>query len=74
MGRPKKILVDKEEPKWTCYPCGLKYGSFKAGQARWHQDTCGACGKKDVAVTEPLNFGYFLEGWKEKRDNPEEDV
>lgn len=71
MGRPPKIRVDKEEPKLTCYTCGIKYGSFKCGQVLWQKGTCGACGKKNVSVVEPVHFGYFLEGWKEKRDDEE---
>ena len=67
LGRPKKIHVDPDQPKWVCYKCGRKYGSFKCGQATWHSDTCGCCG--DVAsCTEPRDFGYLLLGWKDKRD------
>jgi hypothetical protein len=70
-GRPPKIKVDREEPKLTCYDCGMKYGSFKCGQLLWDRGTCGACGKKDVKVCSPMHFGYFLAEWKEMRDNPQ---
>ena len=71
MGRPKKIHVDLEEPAWTCYECGRLYGSFKCGTATWHHGECGACGKFK-AVTEPRDFGYFLLGWKDKRETLKE--
>jgi rRNA maturation protein Nop10 len=72
MGRPPKIKIDTDQPQWTCYECGRKYGSFKCGIATWHQDDCGACGKH-TSVTEPRDFGYFLEGWKDKRDGKEQE-
>jgi len=68
MARPKKIHVDPDQPQWICYKCGIKYGSFKAGQARWHTDVCGCCGETQ-ACTEPINFGYLLLGWKSQRDD-----
>ena len=64
-GRPKKIYVSVDQPTWTCYDCGIKYGSFKCGTATWHHDTCGVCGRYK-ACTEPRDFGYFLSGWKDK--------
>lgn len=72
MARPKKIHVDNDQPQWICYKCGIKYGSFKAGQARWHTDVCGCCGETQ-ACAEPRDFGYLLLGWKEKRDAGHDD-
>jgi hypothetical protein len=70
LGRPPKIYIDKDQPQWICYACGRKYGSFKAGLASYHQATCECCGKY-TSVTEPRDFGYLLDGWKQKRDEPE---
>lgn len=67
MARPKKVHIDPDQPPWTCYDCGMKYGSFKAGQCTWHAGVCPVCGEKH-SLTEPRDFGYFLLGWKEKRD------
>lgn len=67
MTRPKKIHIDPDQPTCICYKCGIKYGSFKCGQATWHQDHCGCCGEWQ-ACTEPINFGYLLLGWKSHRD------
>lgn len=72
MARPKKIHVDPEQPTWICYKCGIKYGSFKCGQATWHHDHCGCCGNWQ-ACTEPRDFGYLLLGWKDKRDAGHDD-
>ena len=66
MARPKKIHLSNDQPAWTCHACGMKYGSFRAGIATWHQDTCGACGKK-TSCTEPRDYGYYLAGWKDKK-------
>jgi hypothetical protein len=70
MGRPKKIHVDPDQPAWVCHTCGVKYGSFRAGQCTWHSAVCDVCGGVH-AVTEPRDFGYLLLGWKEKRDRGE---
>lgn len=66
LGRPKKIYVDPDQPQWICNACGVKYGSFRAGIASWHQDTCGCCGRY-TSCTEPRDYGYLLLGWKDKR-------
>lgn len=72
IGRPKKIYIDNDQPQWVCYKCGVKYGSFRAGQATWHSDTCGVCGAT-ASCTEPRDWGYLLSGWKNKRDIDEEE-
>jgi hypothetical protein len=67
LGRPRKIHIDPDQPKWICYKCGVKHGSFKCGIATWHTDICGCCGKMQ-ACTEPRDFGYLLLGWKQRED------
>jgi len=67
MARPKKIHVDNNQPTWVCHKCGVKYGSFRAGIASWHQDTCGCCGR-NTSVTEPRDYGYLLSGWQARRE------
>jgi hypothetical protein len=68
LGRPKKIQIDADQPAWVCHKCGVKYGSFRAGLATWHQDTCGCCGTV-TSCTEPRDYGYLLLGWKSRRDD-----
>lgn len=67
LGRPKKIHFDPDQPQWVCYKCGIKYGSFRCGQATWNTEICGCCGEKK-ACAEPRDFGNLLLGWKERRD------
>lgn len=68
LGRPKKIQIDADQPAWVCHACGVKYGSFRAGLATWHQDTCGCC-SRETSVTEPRDYGYLLHGWKDRREH-----
>ena len=55
------------QPDWVCSECGLKYGARRPGLATWHLDECGVCGRKDIAVTEPRDFGYLNPEWRSKR-------
>ena len=71
MVKPRKIQVDPNQPTWVCYDCGKNYGSFKAGTATWHSDTCGVCGRYR-ACTEPRDFGYLLLGWKNKKEREDD--
>lgn len=73
LGRPKKIHIDPDQPTWICHKCGVKYGSFKAGLATWHTDTCDVCGTK-TSCTEPRDYGYLLLGWKSRRDEASQDA
>lgn len=47
-------------PKWICIDCGHKHGHFPEGHiATFHAgDKCGWCGRDDVSVTQPRDFGY----------------
>jgi hypothetical protein len=70
LGRPKKIHIDADQPAYVCHKCGVLYGSFRAGLATWHQDTCGCCGTM-TSCTEPRDYGYLLLGWKDKKERDE---
>lgn len=57
-------------PDWICNYCGIKYGAwFRNGTyvgpsshcATYHVGSCGICKDKDVAVTEPRDFGHLLD-------------
>ena len=53
----------KPYPAWICLPCGQRHGRRIPGEATWHPDTCGVCGREDVPVTEPRDFGHLRPGW-----------
>jgi hypothetical protein len=53
---------------WVCNDCGTKYGYwFENGEyvgpkhhcATYHKGECDLCGKTEVLVTEPRDFGYL---------------
>lgn len=53
---------------WVCNDCGVKYGKWyqpggvlpEVHCATYHINTCDVCNAKDVAVTEPRDFGYLI--------------
>jgi len=54
---------------WVCHECGVKHGGWYQGDgyvgpskhcATYHEGTCDVCGNKDVAVTEPRDYGYLV--------------
>lgn len=46
-------------PSWICHDCGVKLGRFASSLATYHEgDPCGWCGRSDVPVTEPRDYGY----------------
>ena len=49
-------------PAWICHDCGSAYGRPRAtGSSTFHSgDACGWCGRDDVIVTEPRDYGYPL--------------
>ena len=69
------MAKSKPYPTWICHPCGVQYGSwYKDGEyqgpknhcSTMHYDTCGVCGKADVVVTEPRDYGHLIDGWDNK--------
>jgi hypothetical protein len=49
----------KNYPEWICADCGRKHGRVDDGIATFHTgDACGWCGRDDVPVTEPRDYGY----------------
>lgn len=60
---PKK---KKEYPVWICHDCGTKYGRGIRSPhvATYHMGECHMCGEKDVAVTEPRDYGHLKDGWE----------
>ena len=57
-------------PDWICEICGVKYGRwYSSGHytgpevhcATYHVGQCGVCDEKHTMVTEPRDFGYFLD-------------
>lgn len=61
--------MKKQTINWICDACGIKYGRWyqpgavgpKAHCATYHMGQCDSCGTKDVAVTEPRDYGYLVE-------------
>lgn len=53
-------MKGRSYPAWICDDCGRHYGRVITGHcATYHEgDACGWCGRDDVAVTEPRDFGY----------------
>ncbi len=54
-------LIDRRAyPAWICSACGFKHGVVSVGHcATYHMgDACGWCGRDDVPVTEPRDYGY----------------
>lgn len=54
---------------WICELCGISNGRwYKSGYyigpdshfATYHRGTCELCGAKDVAVTQPRDFGGLV--------------
>jgi len=56
-------------PAWVCLPCGIKYGHRDSGVSTWHLDTCPVCGRPDVPVTEPRDFGHLRPEWVNERED-----
>jgi hypothetical protein len=54
----------KEYPQWVCSDCGNKHGNKKCVIATWHIGSCDVCGKEQVKVTEPRDFGHLKDGWE----------
>jgi hypothetical protein len=62
----------KPYPAWVCNDCGVKYGAWYQGGSysgpknhcsTCHYDSCDVCGKNDVVVTEPRDYGHLVSGW-----------
>ena len=47
-------------PHWICHACGVKHGRVFPGHlATYHVgDPCGWCGREDLLVTEPRDYGH----------------
>jgi hypothetical protein len=65
-------------PNFVCHECGTKHGSWyfdgkykgpKHHSATYHMGTCDACGKEDIPVTEPRDYGHFP-NWQIKNIKP----
>ena len=46
---------------WICADCGGKYGKYLPDAATWHTGKCDNCGKNNIAVTEPRDYGITME-------------
>jgi hypothetical protein len=51
---------DYNYPAWICLDCGRKHGRWPEGHiGTFHVGgRCGWCGRDNVAVTEPRDYGY----------------
>lgn len=64
---------DPEYPQWVCRDCGESYGTwYKRGTyvgpphhcATMHKGTCNLCGKTNLIVTEPRDYGHLRADWR----------
>lgn len=63
-----KNKKQRKQIDWVCNDCGSKYGRWyqpgglfpETHFATYHMNTCDVCNTKDVAVTEPRDFGYLV--------------
>jgi len=62
-------------PVWICDDCGMKYGRWyqngdyigpKHNCATYHLGECDVCGKDDVPVTEPRDYGHVVDHYRER--------
>lgn len=53
----------KPYPAWICSDCGIEYCKGLPGTcyATYHIGTCQCCEKPGVPVTEPRDYGHFVE-------------
>lgn len=67
------MMNSMKQPEWCCDTCGKTYGRWYASGyytgpepaiSTYHIGTCDVCEQKEVAVTEPRDFGYLTPGWK----------
>lgn len=69
MTERKRVAIrsDNHQPDWVCQPCGAKHGvrPDRGMVSTYHAGTCGACGRSEVFVTEPRDFGYLRRGWQQ---------
>ena len=64
-----KSKKQRKQIDWVCNDCGVKYGRWyqpgvrspEISYSTYHLDTCDVCGTKEIAVTEPRDFGYLVE-------------
>jgi len=64
---PKRTKLD-EYPAWVCADCGKKHGHMAILISTYHVGSqCGWCGRMDVPVTEPRDWGYPTSPMDKKR-------
>jgi len=66
--RPGSGAPGKEYPAWICIQCGVEYGRNSVnGFATYHLGKCDICGRDDVPVTEPRDYGHLKTEWQHKK-------
>ena len=46
-------------PAWICHDCGNRHGTSRGGESTFHVGSaCGWCGRTDVPVTQPRDYGH----------------
>lgn len=55
--------MKRDYPTWICNDCGVKYckGTSGSKHATFHIGACQCCMASDVPVTEPRDYGHFVE-------------
>jgi len=70
------VPKSKDYPEYICHDCGVEWGTWYSRSeyigppyhaATYHKSSCDLCGKIDVVVTEPRDYGHLKKGWDNKR-------
>lgn len=74
-------LLAKEQPKYVCRDCGSEFGYWTSigqgidkgyftssilNETDYHEGHCDCCGK-DFSLTDVRHYGYFYDGWQDKK-------
>ena len=55
----------KGYPQYICQSCGSVLGQEPdAPMATWHNGQCDVCHRREIAVTEPRDFGHLRTEWR----------
>jgi hypothetical protein len=65
---PVQGASSKDYPAWICIQCGIEHRRNSVnGFATYHMGKCDICGRDDVPVTEPRDYGHLWPEWQSKK-------
>jgi len=66
--KPGPGAPGKEYPAWIFIQCGIEYGrNSSSGFATYHLGECNICGRREVPVTEPRDYGHLKPEWQHEK-------